>query len=225
MKSIYAAAAVLLAGSVALGTATPALAQEEPADPNAPGTYTFEAANGEKAQWTITACGDDAVHCVHVVSSGSDKRAPWNANAYWTVGSWLVVVQQPDAILCPNGDTRPGSNNYSWDDTALTGYASVNVNGECGGNAQSVAIPFTLTRTGQPPRMPDQPVQVEPYIVDIPPPYVPPAGGAPAGPMPAESDPALVATPNVIPNVSDPLTEAIVAEPGFNAQNPGGDHR
>jgi hypothetical protein len=35
-------------------------------------------------------------------------------------------------------------------------------------------------------------------------------------PMPAESDAAIVATPNPIPNESQPLTEAIVAEPGFN---------
>ena len=40
--------------------------------------------------------------------------------------------------------------------------------------------------------------------------------------MPAESDPALVATPNPIPNESEPLTEAEVAEPGFNAEPGGG---
>lgn len=34
----------------------------------------------------------------------------------------------------------------------------------------------------------------------------------------AESDPALIATPNVIPNNDQPLTQAIVAEPGFNAR-------
>jgi hypothetical protein len=31
-----------------------------------------------------------------------------------------------------------------------------------------------------------------------------------------ENDAAIVATPNPIPNESQPLTEAIVAEPGFN---------
>jgi hypothetical protein len=51
------------------------------------------------------------------------------------------------------------------------------------------------------------------------PPYTPPAAEAP---MPVETDPAIVATPNPIPNLSDPLTEAIVAEPGFNAIPGGG---
>ncbi len=41
------------------------------------------------------------------------------------------------------------------------------------------------------------------------------------GSMPAESGSAIVATPNAIPNESQPLTEGIVAEPGFNAV-PGG---
>lgn len=41
------------------------------------------------------------------------------------------------------------------------------------------------------------------------------------GAMPAQTDPAIVASPNPIPNTSDPLTEAIVSEPGFNAV-PGG---
>lgn len=49
------------------------------------------------------------------------------------------------------------------------------------------------------------------------------AGAAEAGPV--ETDPAIVATPNVIPNESDPLTEAIVAEPGFNAGGGGGGKR
>jgi hypothetical protein len=39
---------------------------------------------------------------------------------------------------------------------------------------------------------------------------------AEAAQAPVESDAAIVATPNPIPNESQPLTEAIVAEPGFN---------
>lgn len=39
---------------------------------------------------------------------------------------------------------------------------------------------------------------------------------APAAEVPVENDAAIVATPNPIPNESQPLTEAIVAEPGFN---------
>lgn len=219
--------AAVLAG-LALGLAAPAQADEaaQPlADPNALGTYTFEAEDGEVAIWTITPCAEDSLHCVHVDSTGNDLRAPWNANAYWTVGSWILFVDQPDAILCNDGSSAPGTNNYSWDATSLDGYASIfNGSGACGSESGGLAIPFTLTKTGGPARMPDAPIYSEPYVVEIPPPYVPGSeGGSPGGAMPAESDPAIVATPNVIPNESDPLTEAEVAEPGFNAM-PGGEH-
>lgn len=226
MKVSYVAVTAVLAG-LSLGTALPAQAEgpaQPLADPNALGTYTFEADSGEVATWTVTPCEVDTLHCVHVSSTGNEKRKPWSANAYWTVGSWILFVDQPDAILCNNGSSAPGVNNYSWNATTLNGYASIfNGSGACGSEPGSLAIPFALTKTGEPPRAPDAPIYSEPYTVDIPPPYEPPAGGAPAEQaMPAESDPALVATPNVIPNASDPLTEAEVAEPGFNAG--GGGH-
>lgn len=221
MRSTYAVTAAALAG-LALGLAAPATAEEADttpkADPNALGTYTFESDFGESATWTVTPCAEDTLHCVHVESSGSARRAPWNANAYWTVGSWILFVEQPDAILCNDGSSAPGNNNYSWDATSLNGYASIfNGGGACGSEPSSLAIPFALTKTGGPPRMPEAPVYNEPYVVEIPEPYVPPAAAeAPAAPMPAEQDAAIVATPNQLPNESQPLTEAIVAEPGFN---------
>lgn len=206
--------------AVAVGLAAPALAEEAGAvprvDPAALGTYTFEAKNGESATWTVTPCADDSVRCVRVAATGSSKRAPWSANAYWTVGSWILFVEQSDAILCDDGSAASGNNNYSWDATSLQGYASIfNGGGACGSAPSSLAIPFTLTKTGGPPRMPDAPIYYEPYIVNIPPPYVPGAAEAPAA-APVESNPAIVASPNPIPNQSAPLTEAIVAEPGYN---------
>ena len=226
MKSSHAAVAAVLSG-LAIGAAAPALADEaaQPlADPNALGTYTFEATDGEVAVWTVTPCAEDSLHCVHVASTGNKQRGPWNANAYWTVGSWILFVEQPDAILCNDGRSAPGNNNYSWDATSLNGYASIfNGTGACGSEPGSLAIPFTLTKTGGPARMPDAPIYSQPYVVEIPPPYVPGSeAAAPSGPMPAESDAAIVATPNAIPNESQPLTEAEVAEPGFNA-HPGGE--
>lgn len=219
-------AATLVAGSVAAGYGLLPVATAQAADPNALGTYTFEAEGGESATWTLTPCAEPSDRCVNVAETGSSKRAPWNGTAYWTVGSWIMFVEQSDAILCSDGASAPGRNNYSWDAVALTGYASINnTGGACGAEASSIAIPFTLTKTGEPPRMPDAPIYVEPYIVDIPPPYVPPQPGAAEAPAPVEQDPAIVASPNPIPNESDPLTEAIVAEPGFNAANGGGEGR
>lgn len=192
------------------------------ADSNALGTYTFETSDGESAKWVLTPCEGDTPHCVRVSESENSMRAPWSANAYWTVGSWILFVEQPDAIICKDGGSAPGRNNYSWDATSLTGYASIfNGDGACGSEPSSLTIPFTLTKTGSGPvQYPTAPVQDEPYVVDIPEPYIPGAAEAPPGaaeaPMPVETDPALKATPNYIPSPEDPLTEAVVSEPGFN---------
>ena len=63
------------------------------------------------------------------------------------------------------------------------------------------------------------PAAPAPYIVDIPPPVANPATdpfAVNSGAMPAESDPALVATPNNLAPAPFQLTEAEVASPGFN---------
>ncbi len=188
------------------------------ADTTTLGTYTFEAGDGEAATWTLSPCVEDTDNCVRVSETGSSKRAPWSANAYITVGSWILFVEQADAILCEDGTAVAGNNNYSWDAVTLTGNASINSPGACGAEGESIAIPFTLTKTGSGPvQYPTAPVQVEPYVVDIPEPYVPGAAeAAPAPQMPVENDPALTATPSVIAPAPFELTEAEVATPGFN---------
>lgn len=209
-------ASAIVAGGAAVGLSGPANA----ADPNALGTYTFEGDGGEVATWTLTPCIDDSDQCVHVAASGSSKHGPWSADAHWTVGSWILFVDQPDAVSCPSGESAPGTNNYSWDAATHTGYASIN-SAACGEDA-SIAIPFTLTRIGIPPVAPTAPIFDQPLYPVTAEVVGPPAQSAEA--MPVETDPALTATPSVIPNLSDPLTEAEVAMPGFNAQ-PGGDDR
>jgi len=209
-----AMASVCVAG-LGVGLAGPANA----ADPQALGTYTFEATDGESATWTVTPCDDDTDHCVRVAEAGNSKRAPWSANADWSVGSWILFVDQPDAILCKNGTSAPGRNNYSWDATSLTGWASTFSNGACHSAPESLAIPFKLTRVAGsgPVQYPTEPGDAQPYV----PPLSAESAFTPAEPMPVESDPNLVAEPPVVPSGSDQLTEAEVAEPGFN----GGGHR
>ena len=207
----------VLPALITAGLGQPAVAGA--ADPNAVGTYTFETSDGESAEWVLTPCEVDTPNCVHVSETGNSMRAPWSANAYWTVGSWILFVEQPDAIICQDGGSAPGLNNYSWDATTLNGYASIfNKDGACGSEPSSLTIPFSLTRTGSGPvRYPTAPVQDQPYVVDIPEPYVPGAAeAAPPAQAPVETDPALTATPENIPSPEDPLTEAVVAEPGFN---------
>lgn len=214
-----AVVSAFVAGSAAVGLAGPANAT----DANALGTYTFEGDGGESATWTLTPCIDDSDHCVHVAASGSSKHAPWSADAHWTVGSWILFVDQPDAVSCDSGGSAPGSNNYSWDAGSGTGYASI-FSGACGGDPQSIAIPFTLTKVGGGPAVaPTAPIYDQPFYPPTAEVYSPEpqtAEAPSAGPI--ENDPALTATPEYIPNLSDPLTEADVAMPGFNAV-PGGE--
>ena len=143
MRLTRAATAAVLAG-VSLGLAGPAGAEVvgPTVDPGAVGTFTFESEAGESATWTVTPCPDDTDRCVQVAETGNAKRAPWNANAYWTVGSWILFVEQSDAILCNDGSSAPGRNNYSWDATNLNGYASIFSSGACDVEPQSLAIPF-----------------------------------------------------------------------------------
>jgi hypothetical protein len=210
-----AATSVLVLGGAGLAVAGPAAAA-----PGALGSYTFEGEDGESATWTLTACADGGDNCVQVAETGNSKRAPWTGTAFVTVGSWIMFVNQPDAILCDDGSSVPGVNNYSWNNDNLSGYASINTAGACGKGPESLAIPFQLTRTGDAILYPDAPIYDAPPAPPAaePPPAAPEGAPAPAAPMPAESDAAIVATPEIIAPPPLELTEAEVASPGFNAR-------
>ena len=210
-----AATSVLVLGGAGLAVAGPAAAA-----PGALGSYTFEGEDGESATWTLTACADGGDNCVQVAETGNSKRAPWTGTAFVTVGSWIMFVNQPDAILCDDGSSVPGVNNYSWNNDNLSGYASINTAGACGKGPESLAIPFQLTRTGDAILYPDAPIYDAPPAPPAaePPQAAPEGAPAPAAPMPAESDAAIVATPEIIAPPPLELTEAEVASPGFNAR-------
>ena len=210
-----AATSVLVLGGAGLAVAGSAAAA-----PGALGGYTFEGEDGESATWTLTACADGGDNCVQVAETGNSKRAPWTGTAFVTVGSWIMFVNQPDAILCDDGSSVPGVNNYSWNNDNLSGYASINTVGACGKGAESLAIPFQLTRTGDAILYPDAPIYDAPTAPPAaePPQAAPEGAPAPAAPMPAESDAAIVATPEIIAPPPLELTEAEVASPGFNAR-------
>ena len=85
------------------------------------------------------------------------------------MGSWILFVDQSDAILCNDGTSVPGRNNYSWDATSLSGYASIFSGGACNAAPQSLAIPFKLTKTGSGPiQYPTEPVEAQPYVPPAP---------------------------------------------------------
>ena len=163
------------------------------ADSDVFGTYAFAAEDGENATWTLTPCADNAPGCVRVSETGNSKRAPWSGDAHWSVGSLILVVQQPDAILCQDGPPAPGMNTYSWEGSSLSGSASIITNGACGTKSASLSIPFKLSRIGAaeaqvpagPPAAAQGPPPPSAGVAPATPP--PPQETAPAPPLAAES--------------------------------------
>ena len=186
-----AAAAALAVGGVA--SAAPAAADSEVF-----GTYTFAAEDGENATWVLTPCADDAPGCVRVDETGNSKRAPWSGDAHWSVGSLILFVQQPDAILCEDGTSVPGMNTYSWDGSSMSGSASILSNGACGAKAASLSIPFTLTRLGA------AEVQRPPAAPAAPPGPAEPPGPPAAAPPSADVAPAPSAPPLAAESTAGP---------------------
>lgn len=129
--------------AIAVTAAIPAAA-----DSDVFGTYAFTAEDGETATWTLTPCAGDAPGCVRVSETGNAKRAPWSGDAHWSVGSVILFVEQPDAILCEDGSSVPGRNTYSWDGASMSGSASIITNGACGVESTALSIPFRLNRIG-----------------------------------------------------------------------------
>lgn len=175
MKSVPVVLACAAAGAVAI--AVPAGA----ADAEVFGTYSFTADDGESATWTLTPCADDAPGCVRVAETGNSRRAPWSGDAHWSVGSLILFVQQPDAILCDDGTAVPGTKTYSLDGATFAGHASINTSGACGAKPASLSTPFRLSRLGAaetrpappaaapappPPAAPPTPQQVAPQPPD-----------------------------------------------------------
>ena len=122
---------------------------------------------------------------MRVAEFGNSKRAPWSGEAHAAVGSWILFVNQPDAILCGDGTSAPGRNTYSWDAVTLAGNVSIITHGECGAKPGSLSSPFRLTKTGSPAQYPSAPADAAPPTPASPP--VPAVPAAPVGALPAES--------------------------------------
>lgn len=183
--AVSAWGALVVSGSV---LASPAIAAP-PATLTTVGTYTFDAEDGETATWTLTACPGDPPGCVRVFESGNPKRASWNGEAHYSVGSWILFVQQSDAILCEDGTTVPGRNTYSWNNVTLSGNVSILTRGACGKEPGNLSIPFTLAKTGPAPMPDSAPASPAAAPPETPPPAQPMIPPAPEliVPLPAES--------------------------------------
>jgi hypothetical protein len=136
----------VFASIAVVGFATPAWADDFS------GTYTINTDDGNAATWVVTPCDGDFgqqpfVQCVHVTETGGAGEQ-WEADAHWQVGWWTTFVERPDAIVCDDGRTFPGSVGYSWDAATLSGWVSGYYRGVCEGPRGNIAAPFALTKTG-----------------------------------------------------------------------------
>ncbi|AQT78704.1 hypothetical protein B1R94_04740 [Mycolicibacterium litorale] len=150
MKRTLTLAAASVAAAI---TATAFAGTAHAADPNAVGSYDFNVGT-LSTTWTATPCINDDDHCIHVSAGSLNGQAPWAADAFWSVGSWILFADQPDAITCDDGTKHPGRMSYSWDAATLKGWASIYNNGVCGTKPYTMAAPFTLTKLG-PAEMPN----------------------------------------------------------------------
>jgi len=142
LSTVTTAAAILAVGCV--GLAGPASA-----DGDFSGTYQL--AMGENTStWTVTPCeGDPFIPCVHIAETGG-ANAPFQGDAYLTVGSWSMRVDRSDAITCEDNSKVPALVTYSWDAVKLVGYISIFNPGFCGTNAGTLYAPIQLTKVPGP---------------------------------------------------------------------------
>jgi hypothetical protein len=140
-------ASAIVAGLTAFGSASPAGAGEDPANPGepaaAPEVYEFNWVGGtEPTTWTVTLCG---VKCAHVEDSGNSITQPWSADAYVLNGYWTMFVDRKDMITCDDGTKVAAMAQYNWD-ANLAGIASAKNPGDCGDVPGPISGYFTLKR-------------------------------------------------------------------------------
>lgn len=122
---------------------TPTAGADDPISMNAFGVYEV----GKKI-WVVDSCQINAGHCIRVTEFNSSdaqrKRPLWTSDAYWVVGSWIMVPVE-STRKCKDGSSYPVAYNYSWDAASNTGWFSYRNPGACKGEkAKTVASAFTL---------------------------------------------------------------------------------
>lgn len=148
-----ATVSLLTASSIAVGLAGPASATDE-ITRNAVGTYQAQYPWGTYT-WVAIPCQDDTNQCINVTEFSTDDTGlthpRWNANAYWSVGSWITSpVDLPGEIVC--GEKYTLTFTYAWDAATNKGWRSYRDPAICGGGKDASGTqPFTLTKTEPPP--------------------------------------------------------------------------
>lgn len=141
-----------VAAAGAAGLSSPAAWADDIYVDNAVGTYDYLFRDDLLNTWVVTPCDDGAPKCVQVRSYSLKDTAEevWGGRAYWTVGSWIMVVVRP-AIKCDDGVRHDAKVTYSWDAVSNTGWRSYLDPGICEDKPDSHAGRITLIKRGPPP--------------------------------------------------------------------------
>jgi hypothetical protein len=137
--------AVVGAG-IAVGTASPAAAIEEPPY----GVYIYKQQGVPSATWTIYATCVIAGCTLHIQSITSPHLGPnsedpgYSGDARPVNGRWTLQVTKPDGMTCSDGTVAPVVYTYAFDQYTLAGDRTVIYGPECGKPRMEKA-PFTLT--------------------------------------------------------------------------------
>jgi hypothetical protein len=150
--NIVATARVLLlaiaAGSVAVGTATPASAR--PVDPPMYGVYTYHQDGVPDETWSLWPTCVEAgcvLHMSSVVSPhlGPDSDMPgYGGDARKVDGRWTWQLVKDKGATCPDGTKTPATYSYSWDQATLAGTVTTLTSDDCGMKPGATKHSFTL---------------------------------------------------------------------------------
>jgi hypothetical protein len=120
-------ATIMLAASVALGSAGTAFADGPPmpSPGELSGSYRYESDTGRVNTWVITPCGPGCADIA--VTPVTDPRVvPYSGRALLTDGRWAMTVEYPEAVRCkpPNDNvTVPGTVVFVFEAATLDGTA------------------------------------------------------------------------------------------------------
>lgn len=169
---LAAGAAIVSAATlgIALQSGDPAHAVAPPPD----GKYAFNEAGVSGVTWTITALCDQpsgtrnmndysdpvtwAFQCaLNIVSTTprqitrADKLQNFSGRARLSSVLWTFQVDQADGVLCPDGNTAPSTETYSFSDETMSGTHTTLHGAVCGLQPDMKKEPFSLQLTGPPP--------------------------------------------------------------------------
>ena len=137
------AAVAIFTGSLPLGFASPARADEA-----LNGTYNLAWNDGDASTWVITSTCSSADSCVARVSTtqGGIGGSRGSGDAQLSNGQWTMTIDNPDGVECADGTRAPSHNEYSWAASTLSGTLVKSWGAVCGDAPGSRTFTFNMTK-------------------------------------------------------------------------------